>query len=335
MAGQNKAARWSKTVVTDAGTELLTEFAAGRSLHITSAFGSGSGPGGDLVGLEELPDGRKHPLTIESVVKSGNVITLCLQVTSLGNPEPYKLEQIGIFAAAGGDGLEAPSGHERLLMVIEDIEDERGGKGVTVPAETDQLYTFKLYAVLTVSNQDRLEVSVSSAGIATIGAIYAALEQHGGDLDAHPGLTARLRVLEMALNGSVTILQAGGPTDKTEGTEGQRCIDPVSGEEFVCVKVTEKGYIWEPANESGAEPLRETLEKALAEHDANVDAHGPIRAKIDSLIAENMIQESRLSLLELMYNTDVSGNPFTVTFESLTGLICTGVWNTALARLEF
>ena len=36
-----------------------------------------------------------------------------------------------------------------------------------------------------------------------------------------------------------------------------------------------------------------------------------------------------------MYNTDVSGNPFTATFESLTGLVATGVWNTALARLEF
>ena len=335
MAGQDKTARWSKTVVTNAGTELLTEFAAGRSLHITSAFGSVSGPDGDLMGMEELPDGEKHPLTIESVVRSGNVITLCLQVTSLGNPEPYKLEQIGIFAAAGGDGLKETAGRERLLMVIEDVEGERGGKGVTVPAEIDQLYTFKLYAVLTVTNQERLEVSVSSAGIATVGAIYAAIEQHGGDLDAHPGLTTRLRVLEMALYGSVTILQVGGPTGKTEGAVGQHCIDPISGEEFVCVEAAEEGYVWEPADKNGAEPLRETMEKALAAHSGDENAHKPIQEKIDGLIAENMRQESRISLLELMYNTDVSGNPYTATFESLTGLICTGVWNTALARLEF
>ena len=45
--------------------------------------------------------------------------------------------------------------------------------------------------------------------------------------------------------------------------------------------------------------------------------------------------DSRLSLLELMYNTDVSGNPFTVTFDSLTGLVVTGVWNTAQKRIEF
>ena len=41
------------------------------------------------------------------------------------------------------------------------------------------------------------------------------------------------------------------------------------------------------------------------------------------------------SLLELMYNTDVSGNPFTVTFESLTGLVVSGVWNTTQKRIEF
>ena len=45
--------------------------------------------------------------------------------------------------------------------------------------------------------------------------------------------------------------------------------------------------------------------------------------------------DSRLSLLELMYNTDVNGNPFTVTFESLTGLVATGVWNATQKRLEF
>lgn len=45
--------------------------------------------------------------------------------------------------------------------------------------------------------------------------------------------------------------------------------------------------------------------------------------------------DARLTLLELMYRTEVSGNPFTVSFESLTDLVATGVWNAALARLEF
>ena len=264
MAEQSKTTRWSKTAVTDAGTSLLTEFAAGRLLTITSAFGSVSDPGGDLVELTELPDGREHPLTIESVTRNDDSVTVCIQVTSIGNPEPYKLEQIGIFAAAGGaNGMEGHVGGEKLLMVIEDTEDERGGKGVTVPAETDQLYTFKLYAVLTVTNKERLEISVSAAGIATLGAIEDAMrahmddpnahpalaggtvEAHNTDPEAHPSLTARMRATELALNGSETILAPeGDPTTETAGKKGQHYINMDTGTEWECAGVKDGEYIW-------------------------------------------------------------------------------------------
>ena len=264
MAEQSKTTRWSKTAVTDAGTSLLTEFAAGRLLTITSAFGSVSDPGGNLVELTELPDGREHPLTIESVTRTDENVTVCIQVTSIGNPEPYKLEQIGIFAAAGdANGMEGHVGGEKLLMVIEDTEDERGGKGVTVPAETDQLYTFKLYAVLTVTNKERLEISVSSAGIATMGAIEDAMkahmedpnahpalaggtvEAHNTDPEAHPGLTARMLATELALNGSATILAPeGDPTTETVGRKGQHYINMDTGTEWECAGVKDGEYIW-------------------------------------------------------------------------------------------
>ena len=39
--------------------------------------------------------------------------------------------------------------------------------------------------------------------------------------------------------------------------------------------------------------------------------------------------------LELMFNTSVTGNPFTVTFETLDGTIVEGVWNTTAKRIEF
>ena len=264
MAEQSKTTRWSKTAVTDAGTSLLTEFAAGRLLTITSAFGSVSDPGENLVELTELPDGREHPLTIESVTRNDDSVTVCIQVTSIGNPEPYKLEQIGIFAAAGGaDGPGSIVAGEKLLMVIEDTEDERGGKGVTVPAETDQLYTFKLYAVLTVTNKERLEISVSAAGIATLGAIEDAMKaheedpnahpnlagksvgDHNEDPEAHPSLTARMRATERALNGSETILAPeGDPTTETVGKKGQHYINMDTGTEWECAGVNDGEYIW-------------------------------------------------------------------------------------------
>lgn len=69
-------------------------------------------------------------------------------------------------------------------------------------------------------------------------------------------------------------------------------------------------------------------QKLIDAHNADAEAHPAIQNLSAAL-------DSRLSLLELMYNTDVSGNPFTVTFESLTGLVAIGVWNATQKRLEF
>lgn len=79
---------------------------------------------------------------------------------------------------------------------------------------------------------------------------------------------------------------------------------------------------------AGAWATHDELAAALAAHNRDGDAHPDLRGVCAGLNA-------RVSLLELMYATEVSGNPFTVTFESLEGLTCTGVWNAALARLEF
>ncbi len=272
MAEEKKLVRWSKTAVTDIGTQLLTEYAAGRLLDITSAFGSISTPGDNLFELEELEDGRTHPLTIESVTKTENSVTVCVQVTSLGNDDPYKLDRVGIYAVARDPGAPKPPAgtviqNDKLLMVVEDEADENGSKGVTIPAETDQLYTFKLYVVLTITNKDRLEVSISAAGIATIGAIHdaidahnddpnahadlleAAIEGHDADMDAHPGLITRMQATERLLNGKETILAPeGDPTDTTEGVKGQHYINLKTGTEWECTGVTDAGYVWGQVN---------------------------------------------------------------------------------------
>ena len=292
MAEEKKLVRWSKTAVTDAGTELLTEYAAGRFLNITNAFGSISAPGDDLFELEDLTDGRAHPLTIESVTKTKNSVTVCVQVTSLGNDEPYKLERVGIYAVARDPGEPKPPAgtiirNDKLLAVVEDEEDENGSKGVTIPAETDQLYTFKLYVVLTITNKDRLEVSISSAGIATIGAIQDAIKEHNEDPEAHPGLmdaafeghnadpeahpslTARVRGLELAMNGKETIVQEGEPTIETVGKKRQHYIDISTGSEWECTNITDGGYIWELVdyNSEDYKSMREIMEETAATAD--------------------------------------------------------------------
>lgn len=94
---------------------------------------------------------------------------------------------------------------------------------------------------------------------------------------------------------------------------------------------------------------REDLETAIAEHNVDAASHEDIRRAILNVTEVHNEDESshphllelymglnaRLTLLELMYATEVSGNPFTVTFNSLTGLTVAGVWNTAQKRIEF
>lgn len=79
---------------------------------------------------------------------------------------------------------------------------------------------------------------------------------------------------------------------------------------------------------AGAWVTHEELGEAIDLHDKSPESH-------PYLLGLSAGLDARLALLELMYNTNVSGNPFTATFESLTGLVCTGVWNQALSRLEF
>lgn len=145
---------------------------------------------------------------------------------------------------------------------------------------------------------------------------------HNKDLEAHPGMTARIQAIETALNGSGTIIRAGDPTTETIGKKGQHYINPDTGAEFECTDVTEDGYIWIPA---GSEtPIRDVMA-----------ATGNLETALDNVDAALADVDARLTLLELMYRTDVSGNPFTVNFDDLTRLRVTGVWNTEKKRVEF
>lgn len=94
---------------------------------------------------------------------------------------------------------------------------------------------------------------------------------------------------------------------------------------------------------------REALDRAISEHDQSPASHADLRALIlSSIQAHNSAQDahpaiqtnignldSRLSVLELKYGTNITGNPFEVTFVDLAGLVVTGVWNEKHARIEF
>lgn len=59
------------------------------------------------------------------------------------------------------------------------------------------------------------------------------------------------------------------------------------------------------------------------------------REMISALQDKTADAEERLSLIELMYATEIKKNPFSVTFADFTDLIVEGIWNVPLKRVEF
>ncbi len=74
--------------------------------------------------------------------------------------------------------------------------------------------------------------------------------------------------------------------------------------------------------------VEERISTAVTNHNADKTAHGDIRSAINAL-------DAAVKGIELKYATNITDNAFTVTFESLTGLVVTGVWNESQARIEF
>lgn len=70
------------------------------------------------------------------------------------------------------------------------------------------------------------------------------------------------------------------------------------------------------------------VDQDVAAHNADETAHGDIRSAIAQV-------DAAVKAIELKYGTNVTKNPFSVTFSSLDGVTVTGVWNASQGRIEF
>ena len=70
------------------------------------------------------------------------------------------------------------------------------------------------------------------------------------------------------------------------------------------------------------------VEERIQEHDLSPESHKDLRIAAAKMQAD-------IDILQLKIATNVTANPFSVTFESLDGLTVAGVWNADLARIEF
>nr|WP_325304325.1 hypothetical protein [uncultured Oscillibacter sp.] len=310
-------AHWKDAAVTNEGVEMLNEWMAGRKITVVAAFGGTGTVDPDLLTEQtDLVDMRQE-LYLLGEEDGTDGKTVQLQVQNADVMVEYELNQVGVYAALDVD-KEKDTAQEirakmKLLFIMQDE------KGVTIPAAMDASFLLELYCMIGITNNGRFEVSVSAAGIVTAAYLREVLERtiaaHNADPGAHNSLAARMLAIETAMNGSGTIIQAGDPTVETVGVKGQHYINPDSGAEFECVEVNEDGYIWNPVEDGKS--VRDLL-GALGNTETSL-------ADVDA----------RLGLLELMYRTQVNGNPFTVSFSDMSGLAVTGVWNETLKRVEF
>ena len=89
------------------------------------------------------------------------------------------------------------------------------------------------------------------------------------------------------------------------------------------------------AEDVGAYCTSVMLPAFLVQAQAQIDAHNTDPQAHPAIKADFNAMDARMSLMELRYNTEVSGNPFTATFEDLSKLRIVGVWNAAQKRVEF
>ena len=76
-------------------------------------------------------------------------------------------------------------------------------------------------------------------------------------------------------------------------------------------------------------PIVDTqIDEKIARHNNDQKSHPHLLRLLESL-------NGRVGLLELQFNTNVTGNPFLVTFENLDDVTLEGTWNQSLARVEF
>lgn len=328
----SRTMRRSEVAVTKGGEAMLNDLLAGRRLTVLSAWGgTGETSPEALAELEDLA-GERVPLELLDVENGLEGKTVKIQISNTGVEEGYTLHQIGVFAQVDG-------GPEQLLCVYQD-RDQRGRKGgVEVPAQAGcPTFLLEFYGFLKITNGVKFEVDLSRSGaVVTPQYLADVMASHNQDGRAHQDLREAVREAQASAEDAAQAKPETGaepPGPDTPGQLGQHYFDTESRREYICVGREDDTYIWVLAGAKTAEDV-EVEGRPLAQVLAELAAHNTAPQSHPDLRGAQRDMDARLALLELLFNTDVSGNPFTATFETLTGLTAQGVWNTALNRLEF
>lgn len=240
---------WSDALITNAGTKLLQRAMAGEVFYLDyAAGGTGTVQASALMAQNNLAT-KKQNFQITKVTLLPHGQKLAIQINSIGLSTGYQMQQIGIWAHIGND--------DPVLFAI--LQDPTG---IAIPSETDiQDFTMTFYAVLAVSNQIQLKLTVDPSTLQKIILVPGIIkgDGYGGFEQAVPGEDYE----PPAVKGNAA------PTTATVGVVGQHYITS-AGKEYVCLGKNGEDYIWTIAGASDTDditykgrPLTEALVSGL------------------------------------------------------------------------
>ncbi len=162
-------AHWQDAAVTNDGVEMLNEWMAGRNIKVVSAYG-----GTGTVSVDKLTEqtglvDQRQRLNLVGEENSADGKTVQVQVSNTGLTEEYELNQVGVYALLD-PGKETET-EPKMLFIMQDE------KGVTVPPVTEVSFLLELYCKIGITNNGRFQVSIDSAGVATIGRMKEELDR--------------------------------------------------------------------------------------------------------------------------------------------------------------
>lgn len=177
------------------------------------------------------------------------------------------------------------------------MQDERG---IEVPAPGDAPdFELEVAVIIAISTDANIDIALNPHIQALANLVSSEIKTHNTSPDAHSG--SYIIASERGAPGGVATLDELGILTESQLPE----IDHYTQAETDTALTT-----------------------AITGHDTSQAAHGDIRKTLSAV-------QAAVDLLNMQLSTDVSGNPFTVTFESLADMAVDGVWNATAGRIEF
>ena len=168
-------------VVTNAGKNLLTEWLAGKTLHIEYATGGTGTVAVEALMAQTALANEKQMLSFIRSEKIEGGIRLMVPIMA---PETgYTLNQLGIWGYLAEGFRSMGDGEPTLIALYQDAT------GITIPSLSsmpDFIYTF--YCIIEMSNTGELEVTIDTSALVSVSMLIEEIYNHNLDAEAHPAL---------------------------------------------------------------------------------------------------------------------------------------------------